>query len=237
MRLQGWRDFSYKLHIGWWNSIKLINQFKVVLLGAYDVGRKQIFELLTPGEQDKYIITYGTNFRVVQYPVMNSTISLNFWDWAGKDKIIDANMFTGTNAFIGLFRKKDPRSIQILQEQLALGLNSKVKETYLLLVGLGDGFKVSKLPLNEVRTLFEPVLSSQLARFDYIELEDANPDVSMIPNTIIPQLMDLEKRCGNCYKVFDEVLYKEGFYFCSNCFQSADVEKAKAFVRIHGDHT
>ena len=173
---------------------------------------------------------------MVTYPVMNSNINLQIWDWAGKDKIIDANMFKGTKAFIGLFNVDDAQSIQILQEQLALGLNyTAVDESYLLLVGLKNGLNNLKLSMDKVLELIEPFQSPQLASFDYIELESSEPDVDMIYNTIIPRLMDGEKRCGNCFKVLDDVLYKDGFYFCLNCYPNADVEKAKAFVRLHGD--
>ena len=205
------------------------------LLGAFDVGRKQIFELLTSGQQDHYIITFGSNFRMVTYPVLNSNINLQIWDWAGKDKIIDGNMFKGTQAFIGLFNPNDSQSIQVLQEQLALGLSyTAVDESYLLLVGLKNGFNSTKLPMDKVRELIEPVQSPQLAGYNYIELEGIE-DVSPITNTLIPQMMDLEKRCGNCFKVFEEVLYRNGYYFCWDCYPNADVEKAKAFVRLHGD--
>ena len=204
--------------------------FKGVILGGKRVGKTLLYKHLMRGLEEQLLKSNNAGIRVRQFNVMNTDVRIQFWDWSGIKPSV--NVYLNAKIVLGLFRANDPHSVFVLERLLAEGMDHFHSEVYCMIICVKDGSDEVEVDKEEVLDQLQLEQYPKIATVDYLEISRDRFDVEPIWSVMIPKLVDVEKRCGNCFKVFEEVWFKEGYYFCAGCFPKADVEKARAFLRI-----
>ncbi|KAH0793515.1 Ras family protein [Histomonas meleagridis] len=120
------------------NQKRLINVYKIVVLGSSGVGKTAIVQRLTEGIfREESQSTVGVEFKTYICPLINETVKLQIWDTAGQERFRSVSKAYFRNAIgaILVYDVTDEASFESLESWLHDLQQLSHPNAYVLLVG------------------------------------------------------------------------------------------------------
>ena len=205
--------------------------FKTTTLGMTEAENHAFLDAIVP--LNRAPLTTGSELRVLTIDLYEKAISTQIWTY-WREKFPRTVYFQGANVLILVFDLSDPKTLQDLKSQiLQIPVSLCAKDCKFALVG--NNSRKKTISSNDISSFVESTSSFFASEIEYFEITGFHRnEVMRIFESIIFSVVNIEKRCNNCYKLFDTVRILDGYLFCESCSKNPDLSKAKAFIRVHG---
>ena len=205
--------------------------FKTATLGMDEAENHKFLDAIVP--LNRAPLTTGSELRVLTLDLYEKAISTQIWTY-WREKFPRTVYFQGAHALILIFDLSKPSTLVNLRSHITqIPVSLCAKECRYIVVGNNSGnSQTNSIAISEFRKLAQTFFGSDVEYFEISGLE--RDEIMRIFESIIFKLVEVEKRCNNCYKIFDKVRILDGYLFCESCSVNPDISKARAFIRVHG---
>lgn len=137
--------------------------YKVIVLGDFDVGRRELLTLFTKGQKDEMVVAsiFKTSIELKKYDVI---VNLMFWDHS-QFYTVDRSYFNGTDGIVLIFDITRSKTFQSIYNWYNLVVEYELREVPKILIG-------NKGHLRNERRIIPPMaehLCEQLDIYYYYE--------------------------------------------------------------------